>query len=177
MNSHTMSDTLGHLMEKNLLEVFGQRDSTRRKVAITGIYTADCTFFESEERIVGYDALNAKVERILQDAPGFVFRAAGPAQVNHDLGCLHWSFSCCHRYGHRGVRARENSGSLHLPRQACERLRILGAIKMNNVSNAEKQYDFIVVGAGAAGSVLAAELSASGVGEISFQPLESPSAP
>src|SRR5438874_2250509 len=87
-----MNDTLDGLMEKNLIEVFGQRDFARREAAIAEIYTADCTFFEADERIVGRDALNAKIERILQEAPGFVFRAAGPAQLNHDLGRLQWRF-------------------------------------------------------------------------------------
>ena len=87
-----MSNTLGHLMEKNLLEVFGQRDSPRRKIAIGAIYTENCTFFETNEEIVGRDALNAKVESLLKGAPGFVFRAAGPAEVNHDVGRLRWHF-------------------------------------------------------------------------------------
>jgi hypothetical protein len=85
-----MSDSLGPLMERNLLEVFGQRDSTRRAAVIAELYTADCTFFEADEQVTGREALNAKVGSILKDAPGFVFRAVGPAQVNHDLGRLRW---------------------------------------------------------------------------------------
>jgi hypothetical protein len=87
-----MSDTLGPLMERNLLEVFGQRDSARRAAAIAELYTADCTFFEVEEEVTGREALNAKVGSILKDAPGFVFRAVGHAQINHDLGRLRWQF-------------------------------------------------------------------------------------
>jgi hypothetical protein len=79
-------------MERNLLEVFGQRDSARRAAAIAELYTADCTFFEAEEEVTGRDALNAKVGSILKDAPGFVFRAVGHAQINHDLGRLRWQF-------------------------------------------------------------------------------------
>src|SRR5690348_18473440 len=79
-------------MEKNLIEVFGQRDSARREVAIAGIHTADCTFFEAEERIVGRDALKREDRAHSQGGPGFVFRATGPAQLNHDLGRLQWHF-------------------------------------------------------------------------------------
>ena len=45
-----MSDTLGRLIERNLFEVFGQRDSVQRAAAIAELYTADCKFFEAEER-------------------------------------------------------------------------------------------------------------------------------
>ena len=50
-----MTSALGSLLERNLLEVFGQRDSASRAVVIAEIYTADCTFYETEERIVGRD--------------------------------------------------------------------------------------------------------------------------
>jgi hypothetical protein len=85
-----MSKAFADLMERNLLEVFGQVDSARRADAIAQLYTADCTFFEAEEEVAGREALNAKVGAILNDAPGFGFRAAGPAQVNHNLGRLYW---------------------------------------------------------------------------------------
>ena len=87
-----MSHPLGDLMERNLREVFGQRVSERLKVAISELYAEACTFFEAEEQIVGRDAINEKVEHILQDAPGFVFRLVGSPQVNHDHGRLQWQF-------------------------------------------------------------------------------------
>ncbi|MCK1351380.1 nuclear transport factor 2 family protein [Bradyrhizobium sp. CW7] len=116
-----MKDTLGPLMQRNLLEVFGQRDSARRAIVIAEIYATDCTFYEAEER-VGRDALSSKVDAILKEGPGFVFRATGPAQVNHDLGRQKWSSDrlgtppVTHRYGRRDLRERENSGPVHLSR-------------------------------------------------------------
>ena len=87
-----MSTSLGQLMERNVLEVFGERDSTRRKSVINELYTEDCTFFEADDQIVGHEALNAKVEQLLKEAPGFVFRLAGQAEVNHDFGRVRWHF-------------------------------------------------------------------------------------
>src|ERR1700745_4224714 len=48
---------------------------------------------------------------------------------------------------------------------------------MNNISHVEGQYDYIVVGAGAAGSVLAAELSASGAHVLAIESGGSDDAP
>jgi hypothetical protein len=63
-----MSKALANLMERNLVEVFGQVDSAQRAAAIAELYTADCTFFEAEEKVTGREALNAKVGDILKDA-------------------------------------------------------------------------------------------------------------
>ena len=79
-------------MERNVLEVFGQRDSERRKVAISELYTTDCTFSETDDQVVGRDALNEKVERLLKGAPTFAFRVVGTPQVNHDHGRAQWQF-------------------------------------------------------------------------------------
>jgi SnoaL-like domain len=85
-----MSKALADLMERNLLEVFGQVDSARRAAAIAQLYTEDCTFFEAEEEFAGREALNAKVGAILKGAPGLKFHPTGPAQINHNVGRLHW---------------------------------------------------------------------------------------
>jgi hypothetical protein len=92
MEENLVNTALGQLMERNVLEVFGEPDSERRKSVIKELYTDDCTFFEADDQIVGRDALNSKVEQILKNAPGFVFRLAGPAEVNHDLGRARWHF-------------------------------------------------------------------------------------
>jgi SnoaL-like domain len=86
-----MNSTLGHLMERNASEVFGQRDPVRRKHAIRELFTEDCAFFEAEAQAAGRDAIDAAAESILrQSPPEFVLRAVGPAEVIHDLGRLRW---------------------------------------------------------------------------------------
>jgi hypothetical protein len=80
------------LMHASLLEVFGERDPHRRQDVMERIYTPEVTFTDVEERVVGYQAITEKVQRLLQGAPGFAFRANGPARVVQDMGYLAWDF-------------------------------------------------------------------------------------
>jgi hypothetical protein len=89
-----VNTALQQVMERNVLEVFGERDAERRRSVIDEIYTKDCAFsdFDSDDRSVGRDALNARVEELLETAPGFVFRLAGAADVIGDVGRAWWRF-------------------------------------------------------------------------------------
>jgi hypothetical protein len=83
---------LGHLMERNVSEVFGERDPDRRKRAITELYADDCALYSADGEAIGQAAVSDQVGRILGESPpGFAFRLAGPPEVIHDLGRLRWS--------------------------------------------------------------------------------------
>jgi hypothetical protein len=87
-----MAIDMESLMRANLLDVFGERDGSKRRSVIDRIYSEHVEFSDSDEVTRGRDALDAKAQRILDEAPGFVFRAAGPTYVANDMGYLAWEF-------------------------------------------------------------------------------------
>ena len=84
--------SIEQLMRATLLEVFNERDGELRRAAISRTYTPDVRFSDPDEVVEGHSALDVKAGKILDGAPGFVFTAAGPVRVNHDLGYLEWGF-------------------------------------------------------------------------------------
>jgi SnoaL-like protein len=87
-----MPTTVESLMKANLHEVFGERDPQRRAAAVDRTYTEGVVFSDPEGVVVGREAVNAKAQRLLDEAPGFVFTEGGPVHVSHDLGYLAWNF-------------------------------------------------------------------------------------
>jgi hypothetical protein len=83
--------TLGQLMERNVSDVFGERDPGRRRHAIAELYAEDCASYDENGKNVGQAAISDRVGRILDESPpGFAFSVVGSAQVIHDLGRLRW---------------------------------------------------------------------------------------
>jgi hypothetical protein len=86
-----MSGSVAQLMERNVAEVFGERDPGRRRRAIAALYAEDCAFYDADGESIGQAALSDRVGRILDEgAPGFAFSLVGPSEVIHDLGRLRW---------------------------------------------------------------------------------------
>jgi len=83
---------IAELMRANLMDVFGERDAARRRAAIARTYQPDVVFSDPDEVVTGHHALDAKAQKILDEAPAFVFAAEGPLYVNHDLGYQAWGF-------------------------------------------------------------------------------------
>ncbi len=81
--------TIEELMTANLLEVFGERDAQRRRAAIERTYVPRCGS-ATRTRWWSGTTPGRQAQKILDDAPDFVFRAGGPIYINNDLGYLAW---------------------------------------------------------------------------------------
>jgi SnoaL-like domain len=53
-----MSDRICELLNRNLQEVFGEADDTRRRAAIEELYTDDCVLDVPPGVFIGHDALD-----------------------------------------------------------------------------------------------------------------------
>jgi hypothetical protein len=78
------------LLNRNLLEVFGEGDPARRRAAIRELYTEDCVLYVPPGAFVGHDALDKFAGDLRATHPHFVYMPHGAPQVLHNSGRLAW---------------------------------------------------------------------------------------
>ena len=77
-----MSERIHELLLRNIQEVFGEGDSTKRGSAIKELYTDDCVVYVPPGILHGQDELDKICRRLASNASSFCLRAppfsAGP---------------------------------------------------------------------------------------------------
>ncbi len=84
--------TVHELLDRNVVEVFGERDVAARTAAIAEVYAPDAVLQLGAEVVRGTAALDEHVADLLEGAPGFVFRTLGEAEVDGRHGTRAWGF-------------------------------------------------------------------------------------
>jgi ketosteroid isomerase-like protein len=76
------------LMQANVVRVFNERNSDRRRAALAELYAEDATLYDPEAVATGRDAISGAVAQLLRTLPSdFVFTAPGmlwATTVPHD---------------------------------------------------------------------------------------------
>ena len=85
-----MTDRINELLYRNLQEVFGEGDATRRRAAIEALYTEDCEICTPAGVFVGRDALDKFAGELRATHPHFSYTPHGKAQALHNAGRLSW---------------------------------------------------------------------------------------
>jgi hypothetical protein len=74
-------------------EVTSERDPERRRAAIEQAYVEDVRFLDSHADVAGQQALNDRLQDILDSAPpDYVLEEDGPAYVGPDTAAQPWRF-------------------------------------------------------------------------------------
>ncbi|MFC3652866.1 nuclear transport factor 2 family protein [Dyella humi] len=85
-----MSDRIHELLHRNLQEVFGEGNATRRRAAIEELYTEDCAVYTPLGVLGGYDALDKFAGDLRATHPHFVYTPHSKPQALHNAGRLAW---------------------------------------------------------------------------------------
>jgi len=85
-----MSERIIELLRRNLQEVFGEGDASRRRAAIDQFYTDDCVLYVPPGVFVGRYALDKFAGDLRATHPHFVYTPHGEAQALHNVGILAW---------------------------------------------------------------------------------------
>src|SRR5215510_6438836 len=94
---NAMSDRIHALLNRNLQEVFGEGDATRRRAAIEELYTDDCVVYAPPGIFVGHDALDKFAGDLRATHPHFVYTPHGAPQALHNAGRLAWGVGAAWR--------------------------------------------------------------------------------
>ena len=86
-----MDGRIHDLLHRNLQEVFGEGDATRRRAAIQELYTEDCEIYTPPGRFAGYAAVDKFAGDLRATHPHFVYKPLGEPQALHNAGRLAWS--------------------------------------------------------------------------------------
>lgn len=85
-----MNGRIHELLHRNLQEVFGEGDATRRRTAIEELYTEDCVLYAPPGRFVGHATLDKFAGDLRATHPHFVYTPQGKPQALHNAGRLAW---------------------------------------------------------------------------------------
>jgi hypothetical protein len=85
-----MSNRIRELLYRNLQEVFGEGNATRRRASIDDLYTEDCVLYVPPGVFVGREALDKFAGDLRATHPHFVYTPQGEAQALHNAGRLAW---------------------------------------------------------------------------------------
>ena len=87
-----MPDIIETLIKRNLHEVFGERDATKRRGAIARLWTEDGVFIDHSGTARGHDELDRVIAVLHARMPGYVFNELGPVDLLTESGRLAWSY-------------------------------------------------------------------------------------
>jgi SnoaL-like domain len=84
--------SVNELLQRNLLSIFGERDSAARMIELKNIWLPDGIFIDPDGRYVGFDAINRRVDELQARFPTFDFIELGSVAAMHGVGRLAWGY-------------------------------------------------------------------------------------